>query len=81
MEKYTFKEIDFYKENNQTYFMFYQHGKLHYKVKHNVNGKWYEYTVPVSDAGDGKFQEQERAMLMKRYIGKAYREGNLDELV
>lgn len=46
-------------------FVFYRKGDLWYETE---NG--FRFPVPVSDAGDGTFLPEDRAMLFMRYIRK-----------
>lgn len=47
------------------HFQFYRKGELFYKTDSE-----FLFTVPVSDAGDGVFLAEDRAMLFMRYIRK-----------
>lgn len=62
----------------KAHFQFYRKGELWYKTDCG-----FEFPVPVSDAGDGTFNQTERAMLMMRYIRKqleSIKEGQLDSV-
>jgi hypothetical protein len=52
-------------KDKQVHFQFYRHGDLYYKTDDG-----FEFTVPVSDAGDGIFLNEDKAMLFMRYIRK-----------
>lgn len=52
-------------QGKQVHFQFYRKGELHYKTDDG-----FDFTVPVSDAGDATFLSSDRAMLFMRYIRK-----------
>lgn len=51
--------------SKQVHFQFYRKGELWYK-----SDDGFEFSVPVSDTGDGVFLASDRAMLFMRYIRK-----------
>lgn len=56
---------DIVKNNKMAHFIYYEKENLFYKTDCN-----FVFPVPVSDVGDGIFNQSERAMLLMRYIRK-----------
>ncbi len=59
-------------KNNSVSFSHYRKGHLYYNVE--VEGKSYSFPVPIDDIGDATFLNQDKAMIMMRYIRKALKE-------
>lgn len=51
------------KDNKKVHFMFYRQKELWYKTEDG-----FEFPVPIDDAGDGVFLNEDKAMLFMRYI-------------
>ena len=52
-------------DGKRVHFNFYRKGELWYKTECG-----FQFAVPISDAGDGVFLADDRAMLYMRYIRK-----------
>lgn len=67
---------DLVSNNKMVHFQFYRKGELWYKTDCG-----FEFPVPVSDTGDGVFNQTDRAMMFMRYIRqhlKSIDEGRLE---
>lgn len=62
----TVKEIV---KDNRVYFSHYRAGYLYYTV--TVNEQKYSFPVPIEDIGDATFMNEDKAIIMMRYIRKA----------
>jgi hypothetical protein len=56
---------DIVKDGKKVHFMFYRQKELWYKTEDG-----FEFPVPIEDAGDGIFLDEDKAMLFMRYIRK-----------
>lgn len=56
-------------KNNTVHFSHYRANNLFYNVV--VEGDTYMFPVPISDIGDATFLNQDKAMIMMRYIRQA----------
>ena len=56
----------------QVRFQFYRKGALYYKTDSG-----FEFTVPISDTGDGVFLAEDKDMMFMRYIRKQMEENDL----
>jgi hypothetical protein len=56
---------DMVRDGKKTTFMFYRQKELWYKTECG-----FEYPVPIEDAGDGIFLNEDKAMFHMRYIRK-----------
>lgn len=56
-------------KNNQVHFSHYRAGHLYYNVP--VEQDQYSFPVPVEDIGDATFLNNDKAIIMMRYIRKA----------
>ena len=61
--KYDIKEM--IRNNKKVTFMFYRQKELWYKTECG-----FEFPVPIDDAGNGVFLNEDKAMLFMRYIRK-----------
>jgi hypothetical protein len=55
-------------KGNTVEFSFYRKGELWYDI--DVDGKIFQFPVPISDAGDGIFLASDKATMFMRYIQK-----------
>jgi hypothetical protein len=62
----TLKEIV---KDNRVYFSHYRAGHLYYTV--TVKEQKYNFPVPIDDIGDATFLNEDKAIIMMRYIRKA----------
>lgn len=60
-------------KNNTAYFSHYRAMHLYYTVK--VAGDNYIFPVPIEDIGEASFSNEDKAIIMMRYIRKAMEEG------
>lgn len=67
---------DMVKDNKKVFFNFYRQGNLWYKTEDG-----FDFPVPIEDAGDGLFLNEDKAMLFMRYIRKhiEYIEGSKEK--
>ncbi|MFI5407120.1 MAG: hypothetical protein ACHQ1D_11500 [Nitrososphaerales archaeon] len=56
---------DMVKDNKKVFFKFYRQKELWYATEDG-----FEFPVPIDDAGDGIFLNEDKAMLFMRYIRK-----------
>jgi len=56
---------DMVRDGKKVTFMFYRQRELWYKTEDG-----FEFPVPIEDAGDGVFLNEDKAMLFMRYIRK-----------
>ncbi|OEK00419.1 hypothetical protein BFP97_02320 [Roseivirga sp. 4D4] len=68
--KFTLKEIV---KDNQVYFSHYWADHLYYHV--SVKEIKYSFPVPLEDIGDATFLNEDKAIIMMRYIRKAIADG------
>lgn len=60
-------------KDNRVNFSHYRAGHLYYHV--SVAQDWYSFPVPVNDIGDATFLNEDKAIMMMRYIRKALDNG------
>lgn len=63
MQDYNIK--DMVKDGKKVRFSHYQKGNLFY-----VTEDGFEFPVPIEDTGDGRFESEDKAMILMRYIRK-----------
>lgn len=56
---------DMVKDGKRVYFKFYRHKELWYSTQDG-----FEFPVPIEDAGDGIFLNEDKAITFMRYIRK-----------
>jgi len=56
---------DMVKDNKKVTFLFYKQNELWYKTEDG-----FQFPVPIDDAGDGVFLNEDKALLFMRYIRK-----------
>ena len=61
-------------KDNYVQFSHYRAGHLYYNVK--VEGEQFSFPVPLEDVGDATFLNQDKAIIMMRYIRKALETGS-----
>ena len=66
----TLKEIV---KDNRVNFSHYRAGHLYYQVV--VDGNKYCFPVPLTDIGDATFLNEDKAIVMMRYVRKAIADG------
>ena len=70
----TVKHLKQIVKGNQAHFSHYRAGHLYYNVK--VEGEQFSFPVPIEDVGDATFLNQDKAIIMMRYIRKALEAGS-----
>jgi len=69
----TVKDLKQIVKGNQAQFSHYRAGHLYYNVP--VEGEQFSFPVPIEDVGDATFLNQDKAIIMMRYIRKALETG------
>tara|TARA_R110001592_G_scaffold162601_1_gene396186 strand:+ start:177 stop:398 length:222 start_codon:yes stop_codon:yes gene_type:complete len=72
----TLKEIV---KNNKVYFSYYRAGHLYYTVTLK-NSEKYSFPVPIQDIGEATFLNEDKAIIMMRYIRKALKDSTFVRL-